>query len=171
MGENLLAVVIGGVIAIVGGAVGPLIQHFLSERTRDEEARRTNVRALILAVHELSDWMERDRGNQMFDKGHELGTSPLATIEALARVHFPQASLELATLSVATARCRLWTTERAKERLAGAPLDISGWTSMTEEFQLAQSNLIAAISGGQRISAEELSSVRAAAALPPNEVT
>lgn len=164
MDNGLLGVAIGGFIAIVGSAIGPTLQHFLTDRSRREAARLANVQAIIVAVHELEDWLEKKRANIAFGKEHEVGLSPLATVEALTRVHFPEAKIDLLQLSLSVAQCNGWAIDRMVERVNGRTQEMGNWTEVIRGFGEAKSNLIQAVCGDVRLDYEKAYAAQAASA-------
>jgi hypothetical protein len=75
MTENLVAAIAGGLIAMCAGIAAPIVQHFLTDRTRKEAERRASVHALIMAVHELDHWLDRYREDRAFGVDHDLGVA------------------------------------------------------------------------------------------------
>ena len=72
--ETLLPVIVGGIIGLLGGLVGPPLAYWLNEGAARKRRRAEKLEELIGAVYEYDDWLESLRGIRVF--GHEGKESP-----------------------------------------------------------------------------------------------
>lgn len=151
MGEGILGVVVGGLIAIIGTIATPIVQHFLGKKDRDELAKKAAIQAVISALYELDVWLENYRKRTAFGEKIEPAPSPQALIEATILVTFPDTEKELRTLNVAIAAHNQWCTRRFEERVKGKAYDLANWGEITGSLTSAKGNVIASLLGKPRV--------------------
>ncbi|OGS48412.1 MAG: hypothetical protein A3J40_13095 [Erythrobacter sp. RIFCSPHIGHO2_12_FULL_63_10] len=155
MDSGLVGVLIGGVLALLGGVVSPLVQHRLGMSEKREQLERESKTALIRAIHDHRAWADRNRENRMWDKGHYLPVDPIAEIEAIIMTVFPGCISAFRTFATAANTEYHWAAERMGERVQGKQLDLSGWQEIIREYSLASSNLISAVCGQTQMTYEK----------------
>lgn len=104
MTENLIAVIVGGLIAIVAGVVGPIVQHFLMHQKSEEERVRMEMRELVACAAELKTWVDASVQHKLFDGPEPSPVSPMFRIEGLVLTSFPDVEAELAVAEAAIAK-------------------------------------------------------------------
>jgi hypothetical protein len=155
MNESLIAVVIGGLIAIVAGIAGPIVQHVLTSKTNKENIRKDKLHSLILAIHECDAYMSKVRQARLYGSEVEPGLNPRAAVEALTAVNFPEVLDQFRVYMIASNNYEVWTLERAQERLSGKALDLTRWQEIIQDYTLGAANLIAAASGERTLTRDE----------------
>lgn len=111
---TLLPVIIGGVIGLAGGLIGP---WFIE--TRKQEAEKKKKRELIAAVHEHNHWLDTARSVRIFGSEKELGVNPITKALAIVSIYFPQFYDEMKEVDLAAAKFESWMFEAGQKRLAG----------------------------------------------------
>jgi hypothetical protein len=88
--EQLLAVVIGGVLAIAGGFASGWFQHRLAASQEKRRIRAAKLEELVASVFELGHWIEQLRGHELFDRPAPVGPSPISKMVAIAATYFSE---------------------------------------------------------------------------------
>lgn len=147
MGDQLWGVLIGGLLAIVGGTFAPWLQHKLARRDKIEDDRRQRLHDLIGSVYEHQQWIEVQRRAKMFGDEEPLGPDPIGRIHAYVYSDFPDQVPQYHRFRVAAAAYSKWATARMGERIKGEELDIEDYQNVFEAYTLASGNLLSAATG------------------------
>jgi len=86
----VVPVVVGGVMALVGGAG---MQWYLHRDKTAEERRvrkRDKFESLVLALYEYDHWLDERSRKSVWGEEREPGLSPYAKMQAIAAIYFPQ---------------------------------------------------------------------------------
>ncbi|WP_132663894.1 hypothetical protein [Rhizobium sp. PP-CC-3G-465] len=113
----LLPVLIGGVLAVIGGAVGPAIGHILVAREAARTRRRERLEALLAAVISQSDWLQAKVRTTLFSENPDIQTQPLPTAVSIATIYFRDLLPALRTLEIASLEYQGWITTAGINRL------------------------------------------------------
>ena len=88
-------VVLGALLAILGGIIGQLLSHRLV-RSRDRGSlRRERIEGLVKALYEHSQWIKDKQAAVLFRDQELDSPSPLAEAEMLQRLYFPELGPEI----------------------------------------------------------------------------
>lgn len=119
----LLPVLIGGLLPLLGIAVGPMISQWLEGRANTASVRVQRFEELLDILQRQEEWTNLLRSVNAYGEDHEIPTEPLHKAYAIAALHFPQFLMDLRQLDAATRAYSHWTSEAALRRLEG---NISG---------------------------------------------
>lgn len=120
--SSLWPVMVGGGLAILGGIVGSvfnLATKLLDRNTELRKRREERFQKMVRAVYEYDHWVETMGRKVAFGEEVEPGLSPIAELESLAAVNFPELLGAIASLQAAFSRYRVWMYESAQHRVAG----------------------------------------------------
>lgn len=117
--DTLIPVIVGGIIGLAGGLLGPPLAHWLNERAAKKKKRAEKLEELIGALYAYAHWLALVRGIRVF--GHELTEppSPLPTARAIAVIYFPDLDGLLTELEDVARPYEVWMLEAGKKRLDG----------------------------------------------------
>jgi len=111
---NLVSVVIGGLLAILGGVVGSIVFHKLERNTSNMRLKREKLEQLVDASYRIESWLNERRDVDLSNlSGHENdpGIFPMSEVEMISRLYFPELQKEVYQLSVASASYQKWIAE------------------------------------------------------------
>jgi hypothetical protein len=145
---TLIPVVIGGVIALAGTWLGPWISERHKEKQEKRKTRALKFEELVATVYEFDHWLDRERDANITGVDYvSQGMSPLAKLDALAAVHFPQFDELIRELDTAADRCVIWMTnirlKQVSKTLGDNPLE--GFREVIEPYTEKRNNLLKAL--------------------------
>ncbi|PKO91242.1 MAG: hypothetical protein CVU15_10260 [Betaproteobacteria bacterium HGW-Betaproteobacteria-1] len=115
----LLPVIAGGAIGVLGGLVGTHYGHRLTEGSTKRTDKRVRVEALASATYELDLWLRKEENYFLYKGPENLEHSPLARVETLVLLYFPEMTAEGRSLSTTVREYRTWMMEGRKQVLDG----------------------------------------------------
>lgn len=118
---QLIPVVGGALIGVVGGLAGTAYANRLAVRSSQGAERRAKLELLVAAAYEIDVWLKKQENYFLFGGPESLETSPIANIEALAKLYFPTLDAPVESLSLAHLEYRRWLVQGARLRLAANP--------------------------------------------------
>jgi len=99
--SDILSVIVGGVIGVVGGIAGPPLVHWLNDKSDRRKKRAEKFEEMVNTLYEHDHWLNEARDILVFgSKGIE-GMSPLPRAQAIVAVYFPTFNARLAELNLA----------------------------------------------------------------------
>lgn len=117
----LLPVITGGVIGVLGALAGTRYGSRLTAQREHKAERRDKLEALVLAAYELDVWFKREENAFLWGGPENLEPSPLATVETMTLLHFPQLKAAGDVLSLAAKQYRMWILEGRQKKLQANP--------------------------------------------------
>jgi hypothetical protein len=124
---NLWGVLVGGLIGIAGGVIGPTMLHLMQTKERDHRLRADKFQEIASTVLETQVWLDNVRDDKLWGKEVRPGVSPITKVYAIATIYFPELSGELNDLQEAVQEHATW--------IAGAALKkVGGHTNFVEDF-------------------------------------
>lgn len=118
-----MPVALGGVLAILGGALGPVLTHALGRNAKRAEIKRSKLELLLEQSQEAALWLERQRLIHMFGKDDDGAPSPMDRVITTATLYFPALEEQVSALDRAALSYLQWCLDRAQERFgAGGAL-------------------------------------------------
>jgi hypothetical protein len=126
---HAIPVLIGGALAVLGGAGGQWLTHWLSKSRDAEKFRREKIEALVKALYAHEQWLE-DRFSALVLRGEKFDQhSPLDEVRMLQALHFP--TLEAALISVQQSNLALmkFVNEQQQAKLKNLLACINTWDS------------------------------------------
>jgi hypothetical protein len=140
--EVLLPVVIGGLIAIVGGLVGPTFVDRVKAKTERQRRRAEKFEELVLALYEHRHWMERARVIRVFSDNDVVEASPIAKVETISAIYFPEFREQISNLDILADRYELWMIEARRKRLHNVANYADGATDVFGPYSEASLKLL-----------------------------
>jgi hypothetical protein len=111
--DTLWPVIVGGVIGIAGGLVGPPIVHRLQAKEREKRLRAEKFEALLVAILETQTWLDSVRNSKFWGKEEPTGLSPISKAYAIATIYFPHLVNKIDELNNATQNHVKWIAHAA----------------------------------------------------------
>jgi hypothetical protein len=117
--EQLLPVIVGGLIGLAGGIAGPPLSHWLNEASSNKKKRAEKLEDMIGHIYAHDHWLNLIRGVRAYGEQDSREPTPLPKASAIAAIYFPQFVPALSELNQVTAQYELWMFGAAKKRLEG----------------------------------------------------
>jgi hypothetical protein len=116
--DNLLPVIVGGLIGLAGGFVGPWFLQKAKDASDREKHRAEKFEELVQTVYEHRFWLNSVKNIRVFGEARDEPPSPFAKLESIAMVYFPQFLPSITELDRLSDAYEIWMHEAAKKRLA-----------------------------------------------------
>jgi hypothetical protein len=87
---DLEGVIIGGLIGIAGGVIGPLVIEWRKHVHAKQDKRREKLEELVSVIYEHHYWVQRLYEINVKGATREMLLSPFAKLEAITHIYFPQ---------------------------------------------------------------------------------
>ncbi|WP_296435562.1 MULTISPECIES: hypothetical protein [unclassified Rhizobium] len=113
----LVPTIAGGLIAALGGAIGPVVSHFLTARATRRDMRRQRFEDVIAAVYEHEHWLNLTRRATAFGEPLIVGAAPINKAIATALLHFSDFMPALRKLDVASTTYSQWISNAGHKRV------------------------------------------------------
>jgi hypothetical protein len=140
--QVLLPVIVGGLIAIVGGLVGPTFVERTKAKAERERKRREKFEELVLAIYEHRHWISTMRGSKVFGHDDFLAPSPMAKIETISAIYFPVFRDQIHDLDILADKYEFWMMEARRKRLNGDDTYVEGGTEAHRAYSEAALRLL-----------------------------
>lgn len=118
---ELIPVAGGALIGVLGGLAGTAYASRLSAKAEVGVERRTRLEALVTSCYEVEVWLKKEEGQFLFGGPEVVETSPIARIEAVAKLYFSELEAPTLELSKAYLAYRGWLIAGAQLRLTAKP--------------------------------------------------
>ena len=143
----LLPVIVGGILAALGGAIGPVISHMLGSRTSRQSTRTQRFDEMMASVYAHDHWLELQRRALAFGESLEVGPPPIYKARAIALTNFAELILPIQKLDSASSGYQFWMVGAGQKRLNGELASLNDgfretykiWLEAFHEFQNAAS--------------------------------
>ncbi|MDM9619063.1 hypothetical protein [Rhizobium sp. S96] len=112
----LWPVIIGGVLALLGGAIPPVVTHWLNVGSENRKKRNEHLEALVNAVYEHDHWLDLERRNYIWKGEEQAAAQPVQKAAALAAIYFPSLSKPISDLNLASGAYKVWIYQAASRR-------------------------------------------------------
>src|SRR5262245_22191134 len=122
----LLPVIVGGLIAIVAGLIGPPFLHHLQQKAEKKRRRAEKFEELIATLYEHDHWLTAMASVRLFGGEEIKVVSPMAKVQAISSVYFPEFEEKITQLDAAGDQYELWTMKARQKRLANDPTFADG---------------------------------------------
>lgn len=113
---SLLPVVGGAIIGVIGGLVGTNYAHRLSQKQSHKDELKKKLEDLVTEAYEIDIWLKKQESYYLFGGDEILEQSPIAKIEAISALYFPELSGQVAVLSSKNTAYKMWLLEGFKLR-------------------------------------------------------
>lgn len=115
----LLPVLVGGVLATIGGAVGPTLSYLFVARSTKIAKTEQRFEDLLSAIYEYDHWLDHRRNQVAYGQEMALAAPPISKAIAIAIIHFPKLLPSIKELDTASQTYTLWMTKAGVKRLEG----------------------------------------------------
>ena len=115
--QVLAPVIVGGLIGVGGSLVGPWLIQDRKEAAEKKQRRAEKFEELVTALFELHHWMAKMGNVRVFGEERDLEMSPIAKVQAISAVYFPEFEEEIRALDIAADRYELWAMKATGKRL------------------------------------------------------
>jgi len=117
--SDLIGVVVGGVIAICGGAVVPLITHTLKAKYEARERDAARFAELVAAIYEYQYWLEEKTYKEIYGKEKPDTMAPYPKLLSIGMIYFPQFLVQIAQLNAEAKKYEALIMTKALDRFHG----------------------------------------------------
>jgi hypothetical protein len=125
---------VGGLIGVGGSLVGPWLIQDRKEAAEKKQRRAEKFEELVTALFELHHWMTKMRNVRVFGEERDLEMSPIAKVQAISAVYFPEFEKEIRALDLAADGYELWAMKAAGKRLKKEQGYVDGGNEEYEPF-------------------------------------
>lgn len=119
--NTLVPVIVGGVIGLAGGLVGPPFLHHLQQKAEKKRKRAEKFEELVAAVVEHYHWFAVMRFFFISGQGSQPTLSPITKIEAIASLYFPEFKDLVRQLDSASNNYEIWILDTGQKRIRNEP--------------------------------------------------
>ncbi|HEY9091959.1 hypothetical protein [Parasphingorhabdus sp.] len=117
--ESLVPVIVGGIIGLAGGIVGPPLAHWLNEESSNRKKRAEKLEEMLSCIYAHDHWLSVVQSIRVFGAQDTQEPAPLPKAKAIAAIYFPQFISSLSELDAVGSHYELWMFKAAKKRLSG----------------------------------------------------
>lgn len=125
MWGTLVPVLIGGLLTLAGGFIGPLILQKQKDHVEGRKRRADKFEELVAAVYDFDHWIDSCRKREAHGEDVPPTVSPFAKVQSISSVYFPGFDNAIKELNTATLQYRVWMSEAAAWRIAGKHVQIN----------------------------------------------
>jgi hypothetical protein len=125
---SLWPVVVGGLLGVGGtlvGVIGTTIRDVAQQRHEKAKRRADKFEELVAAVYEFDLWVEGFRQREVLGRDVALTASPLAKMQSISAVYFPQFDESIREWDGATYAYRVWMQDTAFRRISDSGANLS----------------------------------------------
>lgn len=115
----LLPVIVGGGIATLGGAVGPLLSHLLTARSSIKAKREKEFERVVEAMLEHDHWLDLKKNAVVYGEAREIPYPPIRRAVAAVSLYFPELLSSMRELDKTSSAYQQWMHGAAQRRLRG----------------------------------------------------
>jgi hypothetical protein len=138
----LLPVVVGGLIAIIAGLVGPYFIQRAKDATEKKRKRAEKFEELVGAVYEYDHWIDTTRNIRIVSDDREITVSPIAKIRAISVTYFPEFERAVEELQTAGLRYGMWMLQAGQKRLQNEPEALAGHEEFAKVYVEKRQSLL-----------------------------
>jgi hypothetical protein len=92
---NAIPVVVGGLLAVMGGVASQYMTHRLSDSREKKKRRRDRIESLVKAAYAHEQWVVTRRDRLVFRNESHDEPAPLDEVRMLQALHFPELAAEV----------------------------------------------------------------------------
>ena len=135
---------LGGLLTLAGGALGPWILQQKKDREEKRKHRADKFEELVQAVYEFDLWLDDKERATVHGEDVKLRASPFAKVEAIAAVYFSQVLDKVEAVRVAARDYERWMPGATIKRLKDDPPDqiLSGLPEVYQPYAAKRDELL-----------------------------
>ena len=114
--ETLWPVIVGGVIGVTGGLVGPPVVHWLQSNERERRLRAEKFEALVIAILETQVWLVAVQNSKLWGDKEVMEVCPITKAYAIATIYFPYLLTKVNELNNVTLDHLQWIAQAALKK-------------------------------------------------------
>jgi hypothetical protein len=118
---TLAPVIVGGVIGLAGGWLGPWFLERRKEKAEKKKLRAQKFEELVGAVVEHYHWITAKQFLLIAGQGREPNLSPMIKIEAITSTYFPEFTMSVRKLDSASNEYESWIYGIGQKRVRNEP--------------------------------------------------
>jgi len=108
---KLLPIISGAAIGITSGIVSTRYSHRLKSSDKKSVDLRIKLEELVNETFEVKTWIKRIENHRFFNGAEVLEKGPIAKIEAISAIYFPELKSKIEALIKTESNYRLWIYE------------------------------------------------------------
>jgi hypothetical protein len=113
-------------LGLAGGLIGPPYLHRLQQRAERKKRQAEKFEELVNALYQHSHWLNVMKDVQVFGSDDQLTMSPMARVQAISLVYFPEFDAQIRELDSVADRYELWALQAKQKRLDADPTYAEG---------------------------------------------
>ena len=94
---HAIPVLVGGLLAVLGGVATQILTHWLARRRERESFRRERIESLVKALFAQSQWIQDHRDAMIHNKAHDT-PQPLFEAQMIQNLYFPEFHADIGEL-------------------------------------------------------------------------
>lgn len=115
--QTLWPVIVGGVIGIAGGVIGPGLLYWLQSKDDKKKHLAQKFEEMVAAVYGHDHWLDAQRDHRLFKGAAPDRVAPLRKVQAISTVYFPAFEPSISRFEDAARSYELWMLATARKRL------------------------------------------------------
>jgi hypothetical protein len=124
-----MPVVLGGVLAILGGVGSQVLVHRFTDQRERAKLRREKLESLVTAVYAHGQWIEEKQRRMVFrNEDHDVA-SPLDDARMLQALHFPELATDLLAVQQAQIPLLKFVNEQRIKHMKSQEAFVAEWNS------------------------------------------
>jgi hypothetical protein len=117
--SSIIPVATGGLLALLGVAMTPVISHVLTAKSEKRKQRIAKFEELFSLINAHDHWIDGEVNRYAHGENSERTPAPIYRASAIVSIYFPELRQTISELDVETTRYSLWMAGAAKKRLEG----------------------------------------------------
>ena len=115
--SSLVGFVIGGLIGLAGGVIGPLVLERYKQIAERKKKREEKLEELASLLHKHQYWIKSNMNFCLSGAEEPKTTSPIARIEAVTQVYFPELHDSINELNIKADQYEKWMLQERDRRI------------------------------------------------------
>lgn len=126
---NAVPVLLGGLLAVVGGLGSQLVIHWLTDSRERAKLRRERLEALVKALYAHDQWVTEKRDKMIFRNEDHDDPAPMNDLRMIQALHFPELAQEVNAVQQAYIPMLKFISEQRIARMKDEHAFIAQWNS------------------------------------------
>lgn len=117
MWGTLVPVLIGGLLTLAGGFIGPFFLQKQKDAAEHKKRRADKFEELVAAVYDFDHWVDCNRLRSVHGESLPETVSPFAKVQSISSVYFPKFDTAIGELNEASTEYFLWMANAGQKRI------------------------------------------------------